>query len=68
MLCGYELARANDSVNAGFVNLFAAIYDAQAQVFFGMLGYEILGVNIAGLVIAIVALGILAFILKKVIK
>lgn len=50
----------------GFFNLFTAIYDAQANTFFKMLGYEIFGVNIAGLIVSVIALAIVIWLLKKV--
>lgn len=65
-VCGGIKQVATEGFEVGFVNLFSAIYDAQANTFFSLLGYEIMGINIANLIIAVVGLGIIAFALKKV--
>lgn len=64
--CGYYLDYEGYNDPAGFQALFAAIYDAQANTFFKMLGYEILGVNVAGLIVSVIALAIVIWLLKKV--
>ena len=58
----------NDSQNVenGFANLIGSIYDGQATIFFSMLDYDIWGVNLAGIFISLVAIGISIFVLKKV--
>ena len=64
--CGYYFDYEGYNDPAGFQALFTAIYDAQANTFFKMLGYEILGVNIAGLIVSVIALAIVFWLLKKV--
>lgn len=51
----------------GFYKLIASIYDAQSKTFFSLLGYEVLGVHIAGFVMSLVTLGVGLIIIKKVI-
>ncbi len=64
--CGYYVDYKGYDDKDGFFSLFTAIYDAQANTFFSLLGYEILGVNIAGLLVSVVSLAIVIWILKKV--
>lgn len=51
----------------GMFALFTSVYDAQMNTFMSMLNYDILGVNIASLVIALVVIIISVIIFKKVI-
>ena len=53
-------------VNDGFYKLVTSIYDGQVNVFYSLLGYEILGVNIASMLIALIGFAIVIFVLKKV--
>lgn len=50
----------------GFFALFSAVYDAQANTFFSLLNYDILGINIASFIISIVVLIIVIIVFKKV--
>ena len=52
------------SIAEGFV---FGIYDGMTNTFFSMLGYEILGVNIAQLIISLIAIALVVFVVKKVI-
>ena len=64
--CGYYVDYEGYNDPAGFQALFTAIYDAQANTFFKMLGYKILGVDVAGLIVSVIALAIVIWLLKKV--
>jgi len=65
-VCGVQYQVPSFDIEDGFLNLFTSIYDAQANTFYSMLGYDILGVNIATLIISLVGLAIVLFVLKKV--
>lgn len=47
--------------DTGFIKLMSAIYDAQANTFSSMLSYDILGVNVASLILSLIALGVSIF-------
>ncbi len=64
--CGFYFDYEGYDDKDGFLSLFTAIYDAQANIFFKMLGYEILGVNVAGLIVSVIALAVVIWFLKKV--
>lgn len=65
-ICGKRANTVIETDDSTLGGLFFAIYDAQAMTFFSMLDYNILGVNIASLVVSLVVLAVVIFILKKV--
>ena len=64
--CGMYWQSPAVQVNDGFYKLVTSIYDGQVNVFYSLLGYEILGVNIASMLIALIGFAIVIFVLKKV--
>lgn len=65
--CGYYAKIPPFNNDNGFFDLITAIYDAQANTFFSMLGYEIFGINISSLILAIIALAVSIFVFKRVV-
>lgn len=66
IFCGMYFQAPPLQVNDGFYKLVTSIYDGQVNVFYSLLGYEILGVNIASMLIALIGFAIVIFVLKKV--
>lgn len=65
--CDYYVIYDGYQQNDGFFKLMTAIFDAQTNTYFSLLGYEILGVNIAYFVLSLVTLA-LAIIVFKIVK
>lgn len=47
-------------------DMFFSLFDAQVNVFRSIVNFEIFGVNVAGFVLGLVTIGIIAFIIRKV--
>lgn len=66
-LCDSYVVIEGYQQNDGFFRLMSSIYDAQANTFLALTDYNILGVNIAQLIVSIICLVIAIIVLKKVI-
>lgn len=49
-----------------FYELFFSLFDAQLNTFKSVVSFEIFGINVAGFVLGLVTIGIVAFVIKKV--
>lgn len=56
----------NDSNQYSFYNLFGAVLDAPVKVFSGLFNFNLLGVNLLGLITGLFTLAVVIVILKKV--
>lgn len=60
---GYEDGLLDDF---RFYDLFFSLFDAQLNVFKSIVSFEIFGVNVAGFVLGLVTIGVVAFVIRKV--
>lgn len=60
---GYEQGLQDDF---RFYDLFFSLFDAQLNTFKSVVSFEIFGINVAGFVLGLVTIGIVAFVIRKV--
>lgn len=60
---GYEDGLRDDY---RFYDLFFSLFDAELNVFKSIVSFEIFGVNVAGFVLGLVTIGVVAFVIRKV--
>lgn len=61
---GYNRGWNEGSSGQGFTNLISAVIDVPVQTFFGLLSFDLLGVNIASVILSIGTLALAIWILK----
>ncbi len=62
---GYNVG-VSDSNQYSFYNLFGAVLDAPVKVFSGLFNFELLGINLLGLITGLFTLAVIIIIIKKV--